>query len=194
MPLRWSRLNASPYCERNNAMSSGSTASSGLTSHRYFSIQWSGTHQDRSLAWPETVLGPTVYLYDGRNLLEEVDSFGNVLARYTEGGMDEPFAELRSGTTSYYEQDGISAVSSLSNSAGALANTYAYDSFGKLTASTGSLVNPFQSRDANSILRPESTNTGRVILTRTPAGSSARIRFSSLATARTSMPTRSTIL
>jgi RHS repeat-associated protein len=32
----------------------------------------------------------------------------------------------------------------LSNSAGALVNTYTYDSFGKLTASTGTLVNPFQ--------------------------------------------------
>ena len=46
--------------------------------------------------------------------------------------------------TSYYEADGLGSVSSLSNSAGALANTYTYDSFGKLTASTGTLVNPFQ--------------------------------------------------
>lgn len=90
-------------------------------------------------------LGTTNYLYDGPNLLEEVDSSGNVLARYTQSGLiDEPLSELRSGTTSYYEQDGINAVSSLSNSAGALANTYTYDSFGKLTASTGTLINPFQ--------------------------------------------------
>ncbi len=93
----------------------------------------------------ETAAGPTVYLYDGMNLLEEVDSSGNVLARYTQSGLiDEPLSELRSGTTSYYEQDGINAVSSLSNSAGALANTYTYDSFGKLTASTGTVVNPFR--------------------------------------------------
>ena len=73
----------------------------------------------------------TNYLYDGPNLMEEVDSSGNVLARYTQSGLiDEPLSELRSGTTSYYEQDGINAVSSLSNSAGALANTYTYDSFG----------------------------------------------------------------
>jgi RHS repeat-associated protein len=90
-------------------------------------------------------LGTTNYLYDGPNLLEEVDSTGNVLARYTQAWKaDEPFAELRSGTTSYYEQDGLSSVSSLSNAAGALANTYTYDSFGKLTASTGSITNPFQ--------------------------------------------------
>ncbi|HZQ21904.1 MAG TPA: RHS repeat-associated core domain-containing protein [Terriglobales bacterium] len=85
------------------------------------------------------------FTYDAPNLLEEVDSSGNVLARYTQSGLiDEPLSELRSGTTSYYEQDGINAVSSLSNSAGALANTYTYDSFGKLTASSGTLANPFQ--------------------------------------------------
>ena len=38
----------------------------------------------------------------------------------------------------------LGSVTSLSNSAGVLANTYTYDSFGKLTASTGTIVNPFQ--------------------------------------------------
>ena len=51
---------------------------------------------------------------------------------------------LRSSTTSYFEQDGIGSVTSLSNTAGVLAQTYTFDSFGKLTASSGSLKNPFQ--------------------------------------------------
>jgi RHS repeat-associated protein len=94
-------------------------------------------------------LGTTNYLYNGpdirANVIEEVDSGGNVLARYTQGkGVDRSLAELRSGTTSYYEQDGLGSVSSLSSTAGALAKTYTYDSFGKLTASTGTLTNPLQ--------------------------------------------------
>jgi RHS repeat-associated protein len=36
------------------------------------------------------------------------------------------------------------SVTSLSSAAGSIANTYTYDSFGNLTASTGSLVNPFR--------------------------------------------------
>jgi RHS repeat-associated protein len=40
--------------------------------------------------------------------------------------------------------DALDSVSSLSTAAGALANTYVYDSFGNLTASTGTLVNPLQ--------------------------------------------------
>jgi RHS repeat-associated protein len=90
-------------------------------------------------------LGTTNYLYDGRNILGELDVSGNVLARYTQSsGLDQPLAELRSGTTSYYEQDGIGSVSALSNSSGALASTYIYDSFGNSTASTGSLTNPYR--------------------------------------------------
>jgi RHS repeat-associated protein len=90
-------------------------------------------------------LGTTNLLYSGVSIVEEVDGSGNVLARYTQGKrVDEPLAELRQGTTSYYEQDGLGSVTSLSNSSGALANTYAYDSFGKLTASTGTITNPFQ--------------------------------------------------
>jgi RHS repeat-associated protein len=85
----------------------------------------------------------TNYLYDGHNLLEEVDNSGNVLGRYTQDeGIDDPLSILRSGTASYYQADALGTVTSLSNSAGALANTYAYDSFGNLTASTGTITNP----------------------------------------------------
>jgi RHS repeat-associated protein len=86
----------------------------------------------------------TNYIYDGRILLEEVDQSGNMLGRYTQGpGADHPLAELRSGATSYYEQDGVGSVTSLTNSAGSLANTYTYDSYGKVIVSTGTLTNPF---------------------------------------------------
>ena len=54
---------------------------------------------------------------------------------------------LRSATTSYYKYynaDGLGTVTSLANSAGVLAQTYTFDSFGKQTASSGSLTNPFR--------------------------------------------------
>lgn len=67
------------------------------------------------------------------------------MAKYSQGaGIDEPLSELRSSAVSYYEQDGIGSVTSLSNIAGSLANTYVYDSFGSLTSSTGSVTNPYQ--------------------------------------------------
>ncbi|HXJ87330.1 MAG TPA: RHS repeat-associated core domain-containing protein [Candidatus Binatia bacterium] len=90
-------------------------------------------------------LGTTNYLYDGANSLEELDNAGNVLARYAATtGVDEPLSELRASTSSYYQQDGLGSVTSLSIESGALPNTYTFDSFGKLNSSVGSLVNPFQ--------------------------------------------------
>jgi RHS repeat-associated protein len=94
-------------------------------------------------------LGTTNYLYDGvakggSNVIEEVDNGANVLARYTQGqGSDQHLAELRSGTVSYYDQDALGSVTSLSTLAASLANTYTYDAFGKLITLTGTLTNPF---------------------------------------------------
>jgi len=86
-----------------------------------------------------------VFAYDGDNLVEEINATGAAVARYSRTqSIDEPRAMLRSSATSYYHADGLGSVRSLSSSAGAIANTYNYDSFGKLTASTGSLANPFQ--------------------------------------------------
>src|SRR6266851_6281632 len=46
--------------------------------------------------------------------------------------------------TNYFHADGLGSVTSLSNAAGALVQSYTYDSFGKQTASSGSLTNSFQ--------------------------------------------------
>jgi RHS repeat-associated protein len=89
--------------------------------------------------------GTSIYAYDEDNLIEEANSSGVVVARYEDTqNIDAPLAMLRSGSTSYYHADGLGSVTSLSNAAGSIANTYTYDSFGKLTNSTGSPVNPFR--------------------------------------------------
>jgi RHS repeat-associated protein len=87
----------------------------------------------------------SIYAYDGYNVIEETNSFGGVVARYSQGrNIDEPLAMLRNGATSYYEQDGLGSVTSLTNSAGTVANNYTYDSFGNLIATSGSTVNNFR--------------------------------------------------
>ena len=90
-------------------------------------------------------LGTTNYLYDGDNLLEEVDSSGNSLARYGQTtNMDEPLSQFRGTSTSYFEADGLGTITSLSNAGGTLTQTYTFDSFGDQTASAGSLTEPFR--------------------------------------------------
>jgi YD repeat-containing protein len=82
--------------------------------------------------------GTSVFAYDGDNLIEETNAAGAVVARYSQGlNIDEPLAMLRSSATSFYHADGLGSVTSLSGAAGALAQTYTFDSFGKQTATTG---------------------------------------------------------
>jgi RHS repeat-associated protein len=89
--------------------------------------------------------GTSLYAYDIDNLIEETNSSGAMVAQYAQNfNIDEPLAMLRSSATSYYHADGLGSVTSLSNAAGSLAQTYTYDSYGKQTASSGSLTNAFQ--------------------------------------------------
>jgi len=61
----------------------------------------------------------TSYGYDGDNLIEETNSNGAVITRYTQSGnFDERLAMLRGGATSFYQADGRGSVTSLSNAAG----------------------------------------------------------------------------
>jgi len=78
------------------------------------------------------------------DLLEELDTRGTFSPDNTQGpSIDEPLSEVQVDHK-LYQLISSGSTTSLSNSAGNLANTYTYDSFGKLTVSTRTLVNPFQ--------------------------------------------------
>ena len=49
-----------------------------------------------------------------------------------------------SGTTSYYHQDRLGSTRAITNVSGSVVATDTYDAYGYVTASTGTLVNPFQ--------------------------------------------------
>ena len=87
----------------------------------------------------------SIYAYDGDNLIEETNASGAAVTRYTQGlNIDEPLAMQQSGVTSYYQVDGLGSVTSLTNPAGVPVQSYTYDSFGNIVATTGSIVNSFR--------------------------------------------------
>ena len=86
-----------------------------------------------------------VYLYNGANLIQEVDSGGILVARYVFGSaIDEPLAAYRGGTWEFYQADGLGSITSLSTSAGTVSDSFVYDSFGNVSSSTGSFSQPFR--------------------------------------------------
>jgi RHS repeat-associated protein len=151
---------AATYTYDNNGNTITKTTSAGMTSYT-----WDFENRLASMTLPGTggtvnfkydpfgrrvekiapTTGTTIYAYDGANVTAELGAGGNLLAYYTHGAdIDEPLGIAESGGTYYYHPDGLGSITSLTNGAGQLANSYVYDSFGNLTASTGTVTNPFQ--------------------------------------------------
>ena len=98
----------------------------------------------RRLSATNTAGQTTYFFYDGLNVLVETDGSGATTARYTSKAVDDWISMNRSGTTHYYQQDGLGSIVGLTNASQAVAATYQYDAFGAITRETGSLVNPYR--------------------------------------------------
>jgi RHS repeat-associated protein len=84
------------------------------------------------------------YIYDGEDILLEYDGTNTLQARYTHGpGIDEPIAVTKGTTPFYYHQDGLGSVTDLTDSAGVTAKSYAYDAYGNILESPGTLDQPY---------------------------------------------------
>jgi RHS repeat-associated protein len=84
------------------------------------------------------------YVYDGEDIIEELDGNNQVIATYTHGpGIDDPIALDKAGQKYYYISDGLGSITALITSNGTIAQTYRYDSFGNILSTTGSLTQPY---------------------------------------------------
>ncbi len=80
------------------------------------------------------------YIYDGEDILLEYDGSNVLQASYTHGpGIDEPIAVTKGGSTFFYHQDGLGSVTDLTDSAGVTAKSYAYDAYGNILESPGTV-------------------------------------------------------
>ena len=92
----------------------------------------------------KTINGTTTeYLYDGNDIVAEIE--GNVVtATYLRGlNIDEPFVRASSTGQEFYHTDALGSVLALTDQAGAVQTSYRYDPFGNTTI-TGTSTNPFQ--------------------------------------------------
>lgn len=88
--------------------------------------------------------GATIYLYDGANIVAEVNPSGAIQASYVQSaGIDEPLAMRRGGNIAYYQADGLGSITSLTDSTAKTISTYVYKAFGSTTAAEG-IFNPFR--------------------------------------------------
>ena len=86
----------------------------------------------------------TRYVYSNEDILLEFDGTNTQIARYTHGlGIDEPLIMERGGQSFFYHTDGLGSIIDLTDSYGAVVQSYVYDSFGNIEQQVGSLVNPY---------------------------------------------------
>jgi len=83
----------------------------------------------------------TYFIYDGWSLIGEYNVSGALLQKYIHGvNIDEILAKIDSTGTVFYHQDGLGSTVALTNSSGALLESYQYDVFGKATISDNSAL------------------------------------------------------
>jgi RHS repeat-associated protein len=86
----------------------------------------------------------TRYVYDKEDILSEFDGSNSLIAKYTHGaGMDEPLIMERGGVSHFFQLDGLGSITELSDSAGGVAQSYVYDSFGQIISQNGSVTNSY---------------------------------------------------
>jgi RHS repeat-associated protein len=76
------------------------------------------------------------------SVVEEHSGSGSLLARYALG--DDLIRMDRSGVSSYYVFDGLGSTRALTNSSGAVTDSYVYDAYGEQVSGTGSTTNAFR--------------------------------------------------
>jgi RHS repeat-associated protein len=86
--------------------------------------------------------GTMKFVYDGMDIIRDLDGTGATLVDYTNGlDVDEKLRQTVSGSSSYFLLDRLNTTRSLSESNGALQGTILLDSFGNVT--TGSVASRY---------------------------------------------------
>ena len=86
---------------------------------------------------------PTQFLYDGANAVQE--TVGSTINPILVGlGIDERFARNDTTGRMYFLSDAINSTLALTDSSGAVQNTYSYDPYGNTMQSNASFTNPYQ--------------------------------------------------
>ena len=90
--------------------------------------------------------GTTNHIWDGENILLESDGSGSIQVVYTltPSLAGELVSQSRSGQTAYYHFDGYDSTREISNTSAVITDSYVYNSFGEIIASSGTTATPFR--------------------------------------------------
>jgi len=93
----------------------------------------------------------TKLVYDGPDVVRDLDGSGTVIADYLNGpGIDDKLRQTSGGTPLYYLQDHLGTTRALADASGNVASSLGYDSYGNLTSGSASTRYTFIGRESDS--------------------------------------------
>jgi RHS repeat-associated protein len=102
----------------------------------------------RRIQLTSTTGGITKFVYDGANVLRDLDGSGSVLADYFNGpGIDTKLRQTTGTTAAYFAVNHLGTTSALTDAGGNVSATLDYDSFGKVTAGAATTRYTFTGRE-----------------------------------------------
>lgn len=94
--------------------------------------------------------GTTKFVYDGSDVLRDLDGSGATIADYLNGpGVDNKLRQTLSGAASYFLTDHLGTIRSLTDASGNVTSNLAYDTFGNPTSGSGPTNYTFTGRETD---------------------------------------------
>ena len=98
-----------------------------------------------------TTSGTTKFVYDGADVLRDLDGNGNTVADYLNGpGIDNKLRQTAGTTAAYFATDHLGTTRALTDEGGSVSTTLDYDSFGNVIGGSASTRYTYTGREADS--------------------------------------------
>ena len=94
--------------------------------------------------------GTTKFVYDGSDVIRDLDSSGNTVADYLNGpGTDNKLRQTVGGIASYFLNDPLQTTRGMTNASGAVTETLGYDAYGNVNSGSVSTRYTYTGREAD---------------------------------------------
>src|SRR5262249_46665924 len=98
-----------------------------------------------------TTSGTTKFVYDGLDVVRDLDANGVTVAEYLNGiEIDDKVRQTINGAASYFLTDHLATTRSFTDSLGSITSTLSYDSFGNVSTGSAPTRYGYTSREVDS--------------------------------------------
>jgi RHS repeat-associated protein len=97
-----------------------------------------------------SISGTTRFVYDGDDVVRDLDGSGATVAEYLNGpGVDNKLRQVAGGNTSYFVSDHLNTTRALADSSGAVVSSISYDTYGNVSSGSVTTRYTYTGREAD---------------------------------------------